>query len=197
MNKKLRIVLWIVIAILIVAGFVWWQMWQLGRGLRTTHAENAQEVLLSAMSSEVLAPGVVGNRQQAGASGPLLDQYTKDPNLTHQQYLLVMTWLHASQLFKATDWSALEGKLLGSDTLTNVPSESRADGWHSPFCIWVEQKQVAFISGGGNGTPDCSVLQQTAGEAVATSRDARLSRVGNLLVTVQSRSGGATAHEAH
>jgi hypothetical protein len=197
MKKKTRIILWIVIAILILAAFVWWQMWQLGRGLRTVHADNAQEVLLSAMSPEVLAPDVDGGDQQSRASRPLLDQYRKDPNLTHQRYLLVMTWVHASQIYKATDWSAFDGKMLGSDTLTNVPSDSRVDGWNNPFCMWVGQKQVVFISSGGNGVPDCNVVQQIAGEAVAASHDAKLTRAGNLLVTVQSRSGGATALESH
>src|ERR1700733_3651040 len=193
MKKTTRVVLWIVIGLLIIAGFIWWQMWQLGRGLRTIHADNAQEVLLSAMSAEVLAPDVGGDRQQPNTSGPLLDQYRKDPNLTHQRYLLVMTWVHASQIHKTTDWSASNGKMLGSDTLTNVPSESRVDGWHNPFCISVGQKQVVFISSGGNGTPNCNLLQHTAGEAAAGSHDAKLTRAGNLFITVQSRSGGATA----
>jgi hypothetical protein len=193
MKETTRVALWMVIGLLIVAGFVWWQMWQLGRGLRTIHVDNAQEVLLSAMSAEVLAPDVWGNGQQPGTSGPLLDQYRKDPALTRQRYLLVMTWVHASQIYKATDWSASDGKMLGSDTLTNIPSESRVDGWHNPFCMWVEQKKVAFISSGGNGAPDCSVLRQAAERVVAASHDARLTRAGNLLVTVQSRSGDATA----
>jgi hypothetical protein len=83
--------------------------------------------------------------------------------------------------------------MLGSDTLTNIPSESRVDGWHNPFCISVGLKQVVFISSGGDGVQDCNQLQQTAGEAAAASHDARLTKAGNLLVTVQSRSGGATA----
>ena len=190
MNRKMRIVLWVVIAVLIIAGFVWWQMWQLGRGLRTIHAENAQEVLFSAMSSQVLAPDVAGSGQQAGASLPLLDQ---DTNITHQRYLLVTTWLHASQIYKTTDWSAFDGKMLDSSTMADIPSEARVDGWRSPFCIWVGRKQVALMSSDGKGFPDCRALRQTAERAMASSHDARLTRVEGLLVTVQSRSGDATA----
>ena len=94
MKKRTRITLWIVIAVLIVAGFVWWQLWQLGRGLRTFHAENTQDVLLSAMSAEVLAPNV-GNRQQPAGSEPLLDQYRKNSELSHQRSLLVITWANS------------------------------------------------------------------------------------------------------
>jgi hypothetical protein len=129
MRKRTRVILWIVIAILILAGFVWWQMWLLGRGLRTVHADNAQEVLLSAMSAEVLAPDVGGNGQQPNTPGPLLDQYRKDPDLIHQRYLLVMTWVHASQIYKTTDWSASNGKMFGSDALRNILSGGVGPGY--------------------------------------------------------------------
>lgn len=36
MKKGARVVLWIVIAIAVVAGIVSWQMYKLGKGLRTT-----------------------------------------------------------------------------------------------------------------------------------------------------------------
>jgi cell division septal protein FtsQ len=35
MKKKARVLFWIVIAIAVVAGFVYWQYYKLGKGLRT------------------------------------------------------------------------------------------------------------------------------------------------------------------
>lgn len=181
MKKNTRIALWIVVAIAIIAGFVWWQMWQLGRGLRTIHADEAQEVLLSALSAEVLAPDLGENGQSPSGSGPLLDQRRENPALTHQRYLLVMTWVHASQIFKAVDnWSAFEGKILSSNSLTNIPTETRVDGWTVPYCIWVEPSQVVFMSSGGTGATDCNTLRQTVQEASALHGHEKCNR-DNLL----------------
>jgi hypothetical protein len=191
--KKPRVILWIVVGILTVTVFIWWQVRQLGRSLQTINAVNANEVLLSAMSAEVLAPNVdVDGQHFNNTSEPLLDQYRKTPNLVHQRYLLVMTWVHASEISRAIDWSPFNLKMIGSDSLSSISPESRVDGWRNPFCILVQQNQVVFISSGGNGTPNCSLLQRTAAEASVGSHDARLTRVGSLLVTVQGRSADIT-----
>lgn len=189
MRKRTRVALGIVLAVFIVAGFVWWQVWQLGHGLRTIDADKAQEVLLSALSAEVFAPGVGVEGQRAVGAKPLLDQ---DPSVTHRRYALVMTWVHASQIFEAVgNWPVFEGKMVRSDSLTGVPAETRVDGWMSPYCIWIEPRQVVFMSSGGTGVLDCATLREPAQEATAL-RDARLTKLGKLLVTVRNRAGAST-----
>jgi hypothetical protein len=185
MNKHLRIFLWVLALIVIIAGFFLWQRQQLGKSLRTVHAENAEDMLMSGMSSVVLAPDL-GSGQQAIISEALLSQYQKDPNLIHQKFLLVTTWLHASQIQKATNWSSYR-RMLDSETLSNIPESLRVDGWNNPFCIWVEPKQVVFISSGGKGTLECKALTKIASQSAISSHDARLRRTADVLVTVQPR----------
>ncbi len=115
MTRRTRLVGWIIILVAVVAGIVWWQYAKLGRGLRTMPAGTAGEVLISSLSKQVLAPGVDGPAQDAG---PLLDQYRKNPELIRQRYRLVMTWVHASKIFKA----------IGQNPSFNNEMVSRAGG---------------------------------------------------------------------
>ena len=189
MTNIKRVALWIIVALLLIACFAWWQMSQLGRGLRTIHAATSEEVLSNAISAEVLASKLRGgDGQSSAASKSLLDQYMEDPRSIHQRYLMITTWLHASQIITSIhDWSTFEGKMIDSEMLTNLSSDTRVDGWGVPFCIWVGQKQLVFISSGGTRVPPCGVLEQTARKAATSSKDSKLTTIENLLITVQNR----------
>src|SRR5437660_12315742 len=117
MTGRTRLVFWIVTIIALVAGFLYWQMSRLSKGLRTMPMRGATEVLVGSLSAKVLAPDLVTD-----VSKPVLDQYRSDPAAAHQQYVLVMTWLHASKIFKGTGISARSERLiLSSSSLTGGP----------------------------------------------------------------------------
>jgi len=188
MKRRARLSLWILIAVAAIAGLVYWQMHKLGEGLKTMQMDGAREVLVGTLSAQVLAPGVDGNA--ANASGPLLEQYRKDPAVTHQRYLLVMTWIHASHIFKAIENNPLSEEVTASSaSLTNVPLEDRVDGWGNPYCFLAESKRMTFLSSGGNGVLNCEKLRQTAHEAASKATDSRLTKEGHLLVAVYERTG--------
>jgi hypothetical protein len=196
MKKRTRLICWIVIAIAAIAGIVCWQMYSLGKGLRTMQVDAAREVLVGALSAEVLAPGVDGNAPSSPE--PLLEQYRKNPTLTHQRYLLVMTWVHASQIFKAVGNNPpSEGVMVSSASVTNVPPEDRVDGWGNPYCLLAESKQMTFLSSAGNGVLDCEKLRKSAQQAALRATDSRLTKEGNLLVTVYERPRDASATRPH
>src|SRR5271167_543686 len=87
MTKRTRLVLWIVTIVAVVAGFLYWQMSKLSKGLRTMPLQSATEVLVSTLSAQVLAPGLDGNAPGPNGPEPLLDQYRKNPTLTRQRYV--------------------------------------------------------------------------------------------------------------
>jgi hypothetical protein len=187
MTKRTRLVGLIVILVIVVAGIVWWQYAKLGRGLRTMPAGTAGEVLISSLSKEVLAPGVDGTAQGAG---PLLDQYRKNPELIRQRYRLVMTWVHASKIFKAIGQDpSFKDEMVSSASLPKIPAADRADGWGNPYCIFAGPDEMTFLSSGGDAALNCESLRQTAEQAATTSTDSRLTKDGNLLVAVYKREG--------
>lgn len=148
-------------------------------------AGTAGEVLISSLSKEVLAPGVDGPVQDAG---PLLDQYRKNPELIRQRYRLVMTWVHASKIFKAIGPNpSFAGEMVSSASLSSLPAADRTDGWGNPYCVFASADQTTFLSSGGNAALNCESLRQTAEQAASTSTDSRLTKDGNLLVTVYKR----------
>ena len=187
MTKRTRVIWWVVILVAIVGGILWWQYAKLGRGLRTMPARTAGEVLISSLSKEVLAPGVDGTAQGAG---PLLDQYRKNPELIRQRYRLVMTWVHASKIFKVISQNpSFKNEMISSASLPNIPAADRADGWGNPYCIFAGTDRMTFLSGGRNAALNCQSLRQTAEQAASTSTDSRLTKDGNLLVAVYKREG--------
>jgi len=191
MKKSARSISWILIGIAATVGIVWWQNYELGKGLRTIRMDGAGEVLTGALSTQVLAPGIDGS--DANATGPLLEQYRKDSTLSHKRYLLVMTWVHASQMFKAIDNNpSSEGVIVSSTSVSNVPPEDRVDGWGNPYCLLAESKHVTFLSSGGSGVIRCDNLRRTAEQAASRATDSRLSKEGDLLVAVYDRSGGVS-----
>jgi hypothetical protein len=179
--------------------FIGWQWHRFETRIQSMPVNIPENLALDPLASVVVDPQLLGSLHdaEAGSSMPLLQRSSETPRYSKERAELALTWLHASRIFKATDWSALGGKMLSSDILTSISSESRVDAWNKPFCVLVEDKQVAFISSDGTVAPDCSSLRHVAEKAVSASHDARLTRAGNLLVTVQSRSGGATAPESH
>lgn len=185
MTKKTRLIYWIVILLAIVAGIVWWQYAKLGRGIRTMPAGDAGEILVGALSGRVLSPGIDGAQPTEQGRKPLLDQYRENPNLAHQRYLLVMTWIHASQMFKAIGSDPrYQGQMMNSSAVEGIPQKERVDGWGQPFCIFAGTDRMTFLSGGGNVALNCESLRQTATQAASESRDSRLTKDGELLVAV-------------
>ena len=183
MTRRARLVFWIVTIIVLVAGFLYWQMSRLSRGLRTMPMQEATEVLVGSLSAKVLAPDLVRDQ-----SKPLLDQYRSDPTLAHQQYVLVMTWLHASKIFKSTGINPRsEGLMLSSSSLAGVPQEDRVDGWGNPYCILADSKRMTFLSSGGNSALRCADLGHVAERAASRATDSRLTREGDVLVAVYER----------
>ncbi len=186
MKRSTRLISWILLGIAATAGIVWWENYELGKGSRTLRIDAAAEVLTGSLSTQVLAPGVDGS--DANDSGPLLEQYRKDPTLNHKRYLLVMTWTHASEMFKAIDNSPpSEGVILSSESLGNVPPRDRVDGWGNPYCLLVEPKRVTFLSSGGKGVLTCEKLRQTAQQAASKAIDSRLTKEGDILAAVYER----------
>lgn len=196
MTKRTRLICWIVILVAVVVGIVCWQMSKLSRGLRTMPLHGTTEVLVGALSSRVLAPGLDGGASEQNGPGPLLDEYRKDPTLTRQRYLLVMTWIHASQIFKAVGYrSHFEGLMVSSASVAGIPQEDRVDGWGNPYCILADEKQMTFLSSGGNVALNCETLRQTAQQAASRSTDSRLAKEGSLLVAVYRRGEDVSANQ--
>jgi hypothetical protein len=190
MTKTRRLVYGIAIAIFAVAGFVWWQVRELGNRIDSMPVGNVGEILVGALSSEVLSPGLPGSMSRANGTEPILDEYQKNPALTHQRYLLVITWQHASQMFKAVgDKPIVKEQMISSDLLEGIPVEDRVDGWGTPYCISIDSMAMTFLSSGGGGAVDCGNMRQIARQAAARASDARLSKEGSLLVVVYKRGG--------
>jgi hypothetical protein len=188
MKKRTRLFCWIVIVVVVVVCILCWQMSKLSRGLRTMPLHGATEVLVGALSSRVLAPGLDEGIPKPNGPSPLLDEYRIDPALTRQRYLLVMTWVNASQIFKAVGYhQPFESLMVSSATAAGIPPEHRIDGWGNPYCILADEKQMTFLSSGGNGPLNCEMLRQTAQQAASRSTDSRLTKEGNLLVAVYKR----------
>ena len=105
-----------------------------------------------------------------------------------------MTWMHAAQILKAIGKkSPTEDRMINSVSLDGVSAENRVDGWGVPYCILVDPNQMTFLSSGGNGAIECAKLQQTAKQAALNASRPRLTRAGNLLVTVLSRAADPPA----
>jgi hypothetical protein len=190
MTKRTRLICWIVILFALVGGIVWWQLAKLSKGLRTMPVRGAGEVLVGALSSKVLAPGVDGNPSLAQGTEPILDQYREKPELSHQRYLLVMTWVHASQIFKAIGQdSRFEGLMISSSVVPGISKEERVDGWGKPYCILADPQRTTVLSGGGIVELDCEALRKTAEQAAEKSIDSRLTKDGDLLVAVYKQRG--------
>jgi len=148
----------------------------------------AGEVLVAAMSGQVLGPSIAGNAPNE--QGTVLDEYRKNPALTHQRYLLVMTWTHSSHMFKAIENNPpSEGIMASSASLTNVPAEDRVDGWGTPYCFLADSRRVTFLSSGGKEMLKCESLRRAAEQAASTATDSRLNKEGDLLVAVYERAG--------
>jgi hypothetical protein len=188
-TKKATLIIASMVLIAIVGGFLYWQMSQLGKGLRIEPSKDAEEVLVSAFSVVALAPGTDGNVSQYEG---LLDQYQKNPALTHQRYLLVITWMHAGQIFKAIGNNPpSEGKIFSSAIVSSIPQKDRVDGWGNSYCVFADSNQMAFLSSGGNGALICEKMQQVAKQAVNNSHDSRLTKVGSFLIVVFRQAGDA------
>ncbi len=188
MSRRTRVICWIVLASAIVAGIVWWQLAKLSRGLQTMPAGGAGEILVDALSAEVLASGVDGSQPSALGTKPLLDQYHENPALAHRRYLLVMTWVHASQIFKTLGPNPrFAGQMLSSAAVEEVPQKERIDGWGKPYCIFADAGRMTFLSSGGNDALNCETLRQTAMQVTDNSTDSRLTKKGDLLVAVYKR----------
>ena len=143
----------------------------------------ATEVLVGSLSAKVLAPDLAHD-----VSKPVLDQYRNDPGLAHHQYILVMTWLHASKMFKSADINPqAEGVMISSASLTDVPQEDRVDGWGNPYCVLAGSRRITFLSSGGNGVLSCEDERQAAEQAASKASDSRLTKEGALLVAVYER----------
>ena len=150
--------------------------------------ENAKEIALGVLAKQVLNAGLLEDTNQSTPSEAILDEYEKNPSRIHQRYLLVTTWSHAAQIFKSvSNWSGPQDRVIDSNSLTALPENIRLDAWNTPYCIWVGSKQVVFISSGGHGSLECDALQKTAQDAAAASRDPRLTKFRNVLVSVQSK----------
>ena len=188
MRRGQRLGIAAAIVFVLVVGVVYWQWMQFSRGLESVPTDTGREILLSAWSAEVLAPDVDTGAKQPRRIVALADQFLEDPDLVHWRYLLVTTWLHATQLVNILSVGHLpEDKMISSDSLTAVPAASRVDGWRAPYCVLVEAKQMVVISSGGRGPLDCSGLLLDAQRAGLSVHDPRLTRSGNVLVTVQPR----------
>ena len=143
----------------------------------------ATEVLVGSLSAKVLAPDLIRD-----VSRPVLDQYRNDPALAHQQYVLVMTWLHASKIFKsATINPQTEEVMISSASLADVPQEDRVDGWGNPYCVLAGSRRMTFLSSGGNGVLTCKNERHSAEQAASKASDSRLTKEGDLLVAVYER----------
>ena len=158
--------------------------------------DDTTELLVGTLSTQVLAPGVDGTVSQSIAREPLLDQYRKNPEAIRQRYRLVMTWVHASKIFKAIGQNlTFKDEMVSSASLSNIPVADRADGWGNPYCIFADTDQMVFLSSGGDTALNCESLRQTAKHAASTSRDSRLTKDGEILVAVYKR--GEYVPEAH
>ncbi|MGA9669719.1 MAG: hypothetical protein WBQ94_10940 [Terracidiphilus sp.] len=182
--------IWMILVPLAVAlgAVVYWQWSKFSMGLKTVPMDGTTELLVGALSTQVLAPGVDGAVSQSSAREPLLDQYRKNPEAIRQRYRLVMTWVHASEIFKAIGQNpSFKDEIVSSASLSNIPAADSADGWGNPYCIFADADQMTFLSSGGDAALSCGSLRQTAKHAASTSKDSRLSKDGNLLVAVYRR----------
>jgi hypothetical protein len=187
MRKKALLVCWIAaIGIASVVGFVYWEMSRLSLALRTLPVGRPSETLARDLSAQFLGAGLKGN----APNGPQLNQQLlSSPDFIRQRYILVITWTHATKMFIALNNNPppSEGVMLSSTSLINVPAENRVDGWGNPYCLLVVSKQMTFLSSGGNGVLKCEELRKTALLASSKATDSRLTKEGNLLVTVYER----------
>jgi len=185
--KKRKRLIWLGLSILAAAvAFVCWSRHRLSELLKTMPVEGAAEVLIGALSPQVLAPDLVGN---ANSSAPLIDQYRENPAAARQRYLLVTTWVHAREMFNVLGKSSFSAMtMVNSTLLSSVPPEDRLDGWGNPYCVLSDREWIAFLSSGGNGSLSCEQLLVTAKQAGTQNRDdSRLHKKGDLLVVVYKR----------
>lgn len=191
MRRRAQFIGMILVPLALALGAVaYWQWSKLSMGLRKMPMDGTTELLVGALSTQVLAPGVDGAVSQSSAREPLLDQYRKDPELIRQRYRLVMTWVHASKIFKAIGQNPpFHGEMVSSTSLSSLPVADRTDGWGNPYCVFTGTDQMTFLSGGGNAALNCESLRRTAERVASVSTDSRLTKNGNLLVIVYKRQG--------
>jgi hypothetical protein len=173
--------------VLLGAGFVEWQLAQLGKAIRTLPVGGAQNVALSAMGDIVLDPSVFDPSERAGNAEPLLEQSKNNPERVKSRAILTMTWYHASLLAKDFASPGIPSRRMFSSTeLVQVSPDHRNDGWNNPYCVLVDDGSVVMMSSGGKGAMNCTTLTQEA-EAIAIQHsDVRLKRLSDgILVTVQ------------
>lgn len=165
-----------------LGGLAWHASRHANRPLNRQNAEAAGETLLSGYAPFVLAPGVDTSK----LSGPLLDESRKDPAAVHNRYQLVLTWMHATRVAQAAVNLPATLQMVRSDHLPAISPEFRMDGWNQPFCIWGDAGKAVVVSGGGRNLANCDAVRADAHRAVTSVRDSRLTKVGNVLVTVLS-----------
>lgn len=180
----------VAIVVALVMGLVYWQNFRLSRVLSTVPADAARELMVSSLASQVLTSGVDDSARDFPQ--PLLDQYQMDPALTRRRYLLVVTWLHARNMFKNHVEDQLpEGAIVSSSSFADVHSEDALDGWGSPFCVASYLGRTVFLSSGGNGVLDCGEdTRQNAKRAASNFTDSRITKVGKTLAVVYAGRGG-------
>jgi hypothetical protein len=178
MTKKARLACWIAaIGLASVMGFVYWEISRLSIALRTLPLGGPSERLARNLSDQFLGASLKGN----APNGP-------------QRYILVKTWTHATKMFIALNNNPPpEGVMLSSTSLIDVPAENRVDGWGNPYCLLAVSKEMTFLSSGGNGVLNCEELRKTAMLAASKATDSRLTKEGNLLVTVYQRARAGLA----
>lgn len=196
MRRRTKFILGSVFLLIVLGTGAYWQMSKLTTGLRTMPMDTTTELLVGTLSNQVLAPGVDGAVSLSSEQEPLLDQYRKNPDLARLRYRLVITWMHASQIFKAIGHNPpSEGKMISSVSISSVPLEERVDGWGRPYCILADARNLTLLSGGGNDALNCDALQETAEQAAARATDSRLTKDGRVLVVVYKRGDNLpTAH---
>jgi hypothetical protein len=189
MRKRKWLVVFSVLlgVVLLGAGFIEWQLAQLGNAIRTLPVGGAQNVALSAMGDIVLDPSVFGPSERAENAAPVLEQYKNNPARVKNRAILTMTWFHASLMAKDLAKTAIpSGRMFSSAELVQVSPDHRNDGWNNPYCVLADDGSVVMMSSGGKGAMNCATLTQAAKTVASQRPDARLRRLTNgVLVTVQ------------
>jgi len=187
-KRKWLVVFGVLFALVLLgAGFIEWQLAQLGMAIRTLPVGGAQNVALSALGDVVLDPSVFGESERAENVAPILEQYNKNPARVKNRAILTMTWFHASLMAKDLARTGIpSGRMFSSTELPQVPLDHRNDGWNNPYCVLADDTSVVMMSSGGNGAMNCATLTQTAKVVVSQPPNPRLRRLSNgVLVTVQ------------
>jgi hypothetical protein len=183
--RRKPFILGLITLVLAVAAIGAWQFQRVGSSIRNMPVQDARDVALSAMTDIALDPDVLPRT----TTTPALDQFEDNSEQIKRRAILVTTWLNATLLAKDVgSGSIADNEIVSSFTLTDVPTEHKADGWRNPYCVFRDADKIAVLSGGEGGPLHCKDIVQTAKRLAASPPTAQLHKSSDgILFTVQTR----------